>query len=378
MARRKRNGTKPARPSKSTKPPATRKRKPRQRKRAANCRTPKRVSVTQTETRKTTVLSNTEYLGDVDGSTDYTVAPWAINPGQPSTFPWLHAQAKHWEKYEFTRLEWRYKPNVSAYSQAGTQGRLLWLYEPDTYDQPPADKQTILDSAYHASGMAKDPFKLTVPRECLKGRRFVRHTAFPPVDADQRLYDVGVFYDAAQGFDGSHPNVGELYVSYTVVFEGPVIERIGSNYTSMPSRKCVEYGVGDDNVADNTTKYADLSIQAGNHDFIGITEFTSGSGRATYHFPRGNYLIDWFGSTDNTGANGAYLSIWVAVETGAVTIPASASTSATFPATSTSSPPFQYRSDGAPGAGIQFAYRIDKTGGTQSFTGRMLVTVLDN
>jgi hypothetical protein len=163
-----------------------------------------------------------ELVGTVIGSTAFTVAAAIpLNPGLPSSYPWLSTQAVGWEKYEFMSQRLR------TYTRTGSNvpGSEIIAVDYDAADSAPGSESIV--AAFH--GTVEDaPWKdivLTMDPTELKGRRFLRYGALGP-NLDIKTYDVGTGYICT--VDGTAVNWGKTWIEYDVVLYNQQLPAGGS------------------------------------------------------------------------------------------------------------------------------------------------------
>lgn len=231
---KKRATTKPKQPKKTTRNKAVkrlRNGKPKNRPLTAHQNT----RVGERPTKSSTVVQD-EYVGEISGSIAFNVTSYPINPGQPSTFIWLAAQAKQWEKYTFNYLKFYYKHEVSEFAVNGTTGKVILGVDFDASDPAPSTKQQIEDTDPRVDDMPCKDLYLNLPSSkihALYKTLFVR-TGGLPGSSDIKTYDAGVLHVATQGNQNTSI-IGELRVKYSVTFSVPVLENINAphrNYNS--------------------------------------------------------------------------------------------------------------------------------------------------
>lgn len=190
----------------------------------------------------TTTIAHREYLGDVTGSTAFTLAAYNINPGLYDSFPWLSALATNYESYQVLGMIFEFKSTSgNAVSSANTAlGTVIMATDYDTYDGNFTSKQAMEAYQYACSGSPTRD--LLHPIECKSSRNplgnlYIRSGA--PY-GDDRLYDLGRFQIATVGMQGSY-TVGELWVTYHIkLFKPRIAGSLGVNlpcthYTSLTS-----------------------------------------------------------------------------------------------------------------------------------------------
>jgi len=178
--------------------------------------------------RRSRVEIDDEYIVDIAGSVSFAATSFAVNPGQSSTFPWLSKEAILFEKYKILRLEFYYRPQVSAYATNGQTGKVMLSFDFDASDAPPAFKQQVEDTHPHSDGMPYEEVLLTIdPKDCsLQDSYFVRPGGLPG-SSDIKTYDAGVLTVSTIGTNSS-ANIGELRVRYAIALQDPVLENVVS------------------------------------------------------------------------------------------------------------------------------------------------------
>lgn len=180
-------------------------------------------------------VQHSEYVKDIYG------LPWSggsiqdtfkndaihLNPGIASNFPWLSQIAQNYEEYEIKQLMYCFKTRVgeNLTTTDGQVGTIMMFTDYNATDKPRRTKQDMLQ-AYGTTvakitdndvlhGIECDPAKI-------KGdaHKFIRAGASTQ---DLHDFDWGLFQIAVDNTPETLSNkvIGELYVSYTVVFRKP-------------------------------------------------------------------------------------------------------------------------------------------------------------
>jgi hypothetical protein len=206
--------------------PAQRPRQPRQR--AALGLGPLRLGGgrdSNVTTRRSQVIEEDEYIGEVAGSVAFATTGYACNPGQALVFPWGNKVASLYEEYEFEMLEFYYKREVSEFSTNGQAGKVMLSFDFNAGDPAPLSKQQVEDSVPHVDGMPCTPV-IRLPIDCALLRRnlgkFVRAGA-QPANTDIKTFDAGRLYVSTFG-NTNTSTIGELRVRYRVKLIKPVLE----------------------------------------------------------------------------------------------------------------------------------------------------------
>jgi len=176
-------------------------------------------------TRRSQVVEEDEYIGEVSGSVSFATTSFSVNPGQSTTFPWGSKVAQLYEEYEFEYLEFYYKREVSEFATNGQAGKVILSFDYDASDSAPATKQQVEDSDPHVDGMPCTPLlRLPIDKVMMKkgDAKFVRPGA-QPANTDIKTYDVGNLIVSTQGCTNT-TTIGELHVRYRVRFSKPVLD----------------------------------------------------------------------------------------------------------------------------------------------------------
>jgi len=254
--------------------------------------------------RRTRVEVEDEYIADISGSVSFSTTAFAVNPGQSRVFPWLSKEALLFEKYKILRLEFYYRPQVSAYATNGQTGKVMLSFDFDASDAPPASKQQVEDTHPHSDGMPFEEVILTIdPKDCsLQDSYYVRPGGLPG-SSDIKTFDVGILSVSTVG-NNSTANIGELRVRYAIALHDPVLENTVSaplNYhlSQFQSASSESYGA--------SGSIATLLLTTSVSNGLGLTN-SSG----TFILPTGNYLV--FGddlAATGSGMTGHFLYLLV-------------------------------------------------------------------
>jgi hypothetical protein len=165
-----------------------------------------------------------EFLGDIIGSTGFSSYEYVINPGEVGTFPWLSKMSGLYTQYTLKGLIFEFV-STSATSLNSTNtalGTVIMATRYNEYD--PSFTSKIEMENHEFSSSAKPSCDQIHPVECDPSEtpfkvHFVRQSGLS-TSQDARLYDWGVFTLATVGMQAA-ATIGELWVSYDVVFEKP-------------------------------------------------------------------------------------------------------------------------------------------------------------
>lgn len=176
-------------------------------------------------TGQTVTVRHREFIGSISGSANFEVKyALPLNPGMPTTFPWLSKIATRFQEFEFKGLVFHYVPTSGTFN--GSTAALGTVMLQTTYrstDAPPTSKVEILNE-YCANETV--PFETMVhpiecdPRENPFAVHYVRAGA--TVGSEPLMYDIGTTFVATQGmFDTGV--VGDLWATYEVELKKPLI-----------------------------------------------------------------------------------------------------------------------------------------------------------
>lgn len=192
-----------------------------------------------TQTNGTTV-THREFIGDIAGSVDYATNGYALNPGLASTFPWLSKIAANYESYVFRKLSFQYETAVAT----TTAGTVMMAVDYDATDLAPTSKQSLM--AY-AQAQRSAPWQES-SFNCRGGdltkfarERYIRTSSG---GGDLKTYDVGNLFVATQGTPAT--DLGELYVTYTVILRTP---QVGGGAPPPASGGGAQFGLSSDVVS---------------------------------------------------------------------------------------------------------------------------------
>lgn len=181
-------------------------------------------------TAKSCRIAHRELVTSVTGSVAFTVQnSLALNPGIPTTFPWLAVEAQGWEQYKFNRLRFCYYSRCAT----STPGSIMLVPDYDAADAAPSSEQ-IASSYSDTSEYVpwKEVFCCELDPKALTDagdRKFVR-TGTLAANLDIKTYDGGNLHLCT--VDGTAVSWGKLWVEYDVEFFKPQLPPTGSSFNS--------------------------------------------------------------------------------------------------------------------------------------------------
>lgn len=173
------------------------------------------------------VVRHKEYLGEISGSTAFTVQQtYNINPGLSSAFPWLAAIAAKFQEYRILGMVLHYVPTSgTAVGTASTAlGSVMIQTSYRAGDTAPTTKMEMLNEFWSTELVPYEsgchPLECD-PKENPYNLHYVRTGALP-ASADQLLYDLGTTFVATSGMQ-TNGVVGDLWVTYEVELKKPML-----------------------------------------------------------------------------------------------------------------------------------------------------------
>jgi len=246
-----------------------------------------------------------EDVGEIYGTALFGVAiqqtggqPLALNPGNPQVFPFLSRIAQNYERYEFTKLRFEYRPSASVFATVGSQGLIGISATMDAAQAPPSS-QAQADVMYHGPIVETAvPTHLDLPKSFLQSKSkrekfMVRQNGFIPGGASVHDYDCGLVFPWTNG-QVNTSQVGVLRVVGDVVLSNPLLETsafppVNNSVSLFTAQNATIASSGVPKILiPDTTQFNPL----------GITQPSPG----TYLLPPGNYNVDFNCDLDLTGA----------------------------------------------------------------------------
>lgn len=229
--------------------------------------------------REAITITHREYLGDLissptvtNGRGEFKIQAFPLNPGLPSSFPWLADIAPNFQQYRWNGIVYEYRSmSADALNSTNTAlGNVTFSTDYDSSEAAFTNKQQMENTEYAVS--CKPSVNMMHGIECARTQTTVSElyirTGDPPANYDKRLYDLGVTYIATQGCQAANVNLGEIWVSYSVTFFKAVQQPRG--VTNL----CARYRL----VPANATAAAPLMLTGATVDFDNIGLSNTGLG----------------------------------------------------------------------------------------------------
>lgn len=236
-------------------------------------------------------VAQREFLGNVLSTTTFTDTVYPINPGVAGTFPWLSNVASSFEEYEMLGCVFEFVPLSAAWSGSDQAlGKVVCSTDYNVLALPFASAIVMENQDFAVSG---PPDKYIIhgiecsPRERPIEVAYIRQGVIP-TNADLKMYDIGNFQIATEGFHASSILIGELWVSYDVRLFKKSIESSGAleTYVNNPNGAGITttnfFGTG-------LVTYGDLPVSFAAKQINFYTAATSN--RPQMNCPIGVYLV---------------------------------------------------------------------------------------
>jgi len=167
------------------------------------------------------VIAHSETLAPIYGSINFRRNGYSISPGNSITFPWLSTIAKNFQQYRFKGLLFAFE-SLALDAVATTNlssGSVIQATQYDVYAPVFRNGNEMLNSMYATE--VKPQEDSLHPIECDRSESLTQLLNVwpgnkPPDDTDFRLYTVGNYSIATQGFQVDGNLIGRLHVTYEI------------------------------------------------------------------------------------------------------------------------------------------------------------------
>jgi hypothetical protein len=174
------------------------------------------------------IVRHKEYVGDIYSSTSFALQQsLSLNPGLPSSFPWLANIAQSYQEYTWKGMVFHYIP-TSGDAINGTNPALGSVMIATSYRATApvfTSKQVMLNEYCSSDGKPSESFVHPIecdPKENPYNVQYVRGSAVPSGE-DQKTYDLGTTVISTSGMPATGNIVGELWVTYEVELKKPIM-----------------------------------------------------------------------------------------------------------------------------------------------------------
>jgi len=246
-----------------------------------------------------------EDVGQMFGTAAFAVVvqtvgaqPIALNPGNSQLFPFASRIAQNYERYEFTRLRFEYRPSASEFATVGSQGLVGISATMDAAQAPPSSQPQV-DVLFHGPIVeTAHPTHLDIPKSFLQSKSkrekfMVRQNGFIPGGASVHDYDCGLVFPWTSG-QANTSQIGTLRVIGEVLLSNPLLD----TSSFPPVNNSVAVFQGQNVACGSSGSVTMLSLPVITSNPFGITQPTT----FEYLLPAGNYNVDFWSDLDLSGA----------------------------------------------------------------------------
>ncbi len=175
------------------------------------------------------IVRHKEFVGTVIGSSAFTVqSVLNLNPGLPTTFPWLSRLASCYQQYRIRGLVFHYIP-TSGDAISSTNPALGSVMLQTTYratEDAPSSKSELLNEYWSTETVPSQP--IAHPIECDPAENpfqihYVRATGLSPTD-EPLLFDMGKTFVCTAGMQVDGKAVGDLWATYEIELYKPIVK----------------------------------------------------------------------------------------------------------------------------------------------------------
>jgi len=183
-----------------------------------------------------TRVRHREFVTNITLQTDHAGAfvnrTFVINPGNSTTFPWLHTIAQNYDQYEIKGMVFEYISTSSdSFTGALALGQVTLATDYDITDSEYSSFTEMQNAQYTISN--KPSVDMLHPIECDPKQTnnkllYVRASGSTTGTPDARDYDFANFQVAYNGIpSGTTGDIGQIWVTYDIVFYKPQISYLG-------------------------------------------------------------------------------------------------------------------------------------------------------
>jgi hypothetical protein len=257
-----------------------------------------------------------EDVGLVNGTTGFGVEVLNLNPGSPTTFPFVARIAQNYERYEFESLSFHYKPSVSVFATTGQQGFVGISATMDAAQAAPT-AQNQADILYHSPIVETAvPTSISIPKSFLQSKSLrekflVRQNGNIPGGNDPHTYDCGQLFVWTNG-QVNNNQVGLLRVTGLVKLSNPALD-FGVTAGALPNYTVSLFTNINFVIATSGVSFLVPFINSVFNN-LGITLDATNT---IFTLPPGNFNVDISADVDATSATAGLLAQYTSVVNGA-------------------------------------------------------------
>lgn len=194
--------------------------------------------------RGATRIRHREYLTNVSTTTQFSLSPYRLQPGDAKTFPWMAPIARLYQQYKFLGVVFEFVTTSGVFSAPSPAlGQVMMATQYNVTQPVFATQASMLNSYFSCSGVPAKSLMHAV--ECEAAEQpyqlyFVRDPQRVPTETkdpggasynvrDAHLFDFGIFQFASAGgpVDAEGFISGQLWITYDVMLYKPVLPTNG-------------------------------------------------------------------------------------------------------------------------------------------------------
>jgi len=177
-----------------------------------------------------------ERIATIYSTINYTTASYRLNPGLPTTFPWLSSIASSYENYRCLGMVVQSRSLLSEAAQSanGVVGEWGLCSEVNPTAAAPATYNAFTTHSFSDTQRGTEPCITGVECDSRKNPNTPwKQVSFPGDTTDKHFTDQGVVHVATQGYPANGIAVGSLWVTYKIAFNNPVSNAISTGVSSQ-------------------------------------------------------------------------------------------------------------------------------------------------
>lgn len=183
--------------------------------------------VRNTNRGEATIVNHREYLGDLLTGTGtptvFDLQTYAINPGNPSLFPFCADISKNFQEWEIRGMLVELKSLASNTATSLSLGSMFAAVDYNSLDAAPANKIQLENMEYACSNKPTD--SILMPIECARKNDVMTHLYIAEDSdyqgGDRRLYDLGKLYVGSYGCPVASAPIAEIWITYEIALYKP-------------------------------------------------------------------------------------------------------------------------------------------------------------
>lgn len=189
--------------------------------------------IMQNASKRANIVSHREYIGDVisGAAGSFSLQSFKINPGNPSTFPWLAAIAANYQQYRLNGCVFEFK-TTSADSLNSTNTALGQIIMATNYNvvQPNFQSKYEMENTEFANS-CKPSSSMFHAIECAPSLSvltdlYVAPQGLTPAGQPEQFVNFANFQIATNGLQAANVNLGELWVTYEFILLKPIVPAV--------------------------------------------------------------------------------------------------------------------------------------------------------